>query len=59
MIDHHENVRKAHDEDDLMFGTVESWILYVGPECFSTAHTRADPACSVSPRTGTGCTSPT
>ena len=29
MIDHHENVRKAHDEDDLMFGTVESWILYV------------------------------
>ncbi|KAI0675939.1 glycerol kinase [Trametes maxima] len=28
MIDHHENVRKAHEEDDLMFGTVESWIVY-------------------------------
>ncbi|TFK85720.1 glycerol kinase [Polyporus arcularius HHB13444] len=28
MIDHHENVRKAHDEGDLLFGTVESWILY-------------------------------
>ena len=29
MIDHHENVKKAHEEDDLMFGTVESWIVYV------------------------------
>ncbi len=29
MITHHENVRKAHEEDDLMFGTVESWIVYV------------------------------
>ncbi len=29
MIDHHENVRKAHEEDDLLFGTVESWIVYV------------------------------
>ncbi|KAI0793771.1 glycerol kinase [Fomes fomentarius] len=28
MIDHHENVRKAHEEDDLLFGTVESWIVY-------------------------------
>ncbi|KAI0060680.1 glycerol kinase [Artomyces pyxidatus] len=28
MIDHHEEVRKAHDEDDLLFGTVESWIAY-------------------------------
>ncbi|KAI0333931.1 glycerol kinase [Cubamyces sp. BRFM 1775] len=28
MIDHHDNVRKAHEEDDLMFGTVESWIVY-------------------------------
>ncbi|KAI0769147.1 glycerol kinase [Trametes elegans] len=28
MIDHYENVRKAHEEDDLMFGTVESWIVY-------------------------------
>ena len=30
MIDHHTNVKKAHEEDDLMFGTVESWIVYVG-----------------------------
>ena len=29
MIDHHESVRKAHEEDDLLFGTVESWIVYV------------------------------
>ena len=29
MIDHKEEVRKAHDEDDLLFGTVESWIVYV------------------------------
>ncbi|TBU30489.1 glycerol kinase [Dichomitus squalens] len=28
MIEHHESVRKAHDEDDLLFGTVESWIVY-------------------------------
>ena len=28
MIDHHEHVRKAHEEDDLLFGTVESWIVY-------------------------------
>lgn len=29
MIDHHDEVRQAHDEDDLLFGTVESWIAYV------------------------------
>ena len=29
MIDHWDAVRKAHDEDDLLFGTVESWIVYV------------------------------
>ncbi|KAI0035310.1 glycerol kinase [Vararia minispora EC-137] len=28
MIDHHDNVRDAHDQDDLLFGTVESWIAY-------------------------------
>ncbi|KAI0083756.1 glycerol kinase [Irpex rosettiformis] len=28
MLDHREEVRKAHDEDDLLFGTVESWIVY-------------------------------
>lgn len=31
LIDHHELVRKAHEEDDLLFGTVESWIVYVSP----------------------------
>ena len=29
LIDHHEAVRKAHDEHDLLFGTIESWIVYV------------------------------
>ena len=29
MLEHHDDVRKAHDEDDLLFGTVESWIVYV------------------------------
>jgi glycerol kinase len=29
MISHHEAVKKAHDEDDLLFGTVESWLTYV------------------------------
>jgi len=28
MIDHDPVVRKAHDADDLLFGTVESWIVY-------------------------------
>ncbi|KZV66311.1 glycerol kinase [Peniophora sp. CONT] len=28
MLEHHENVRAAHESDDLMFGTVESWIVY-------------------------------
>ncbi len=32
MIDSWEDVRKAHDADDLAFGTVESWIAYVSPE---------------------------
>ncbi|KAF8661290.1 hypothetical protein AX16_001389 [Volvariella volvacea WC 439] len=28
MIDHYPEVNKAHEEDDLLFGTVESWIAY-------------------------------
>ncbi|CAL1715600.1 unnamed protein product [Somion occarium] len=28
MITHYEAVKKAHEEDDLLFGTVESWIVY-------------------------------
>ncbi|KAF9006010.1 glycerol kinase [Cyathus striatus] len=28
MIDHYADVGKAHESDDLLFGTVESWIAY-------------------------------
>ncbi|KIJ55610.1 hypothetical protein M422DRAFT_41547 [Sphaerobolus stellatus SS14] len=28
MIDHHPEVKQAHEEDNLLFGTVESWIVY-------------------------------
>jgi len=28
MIDHHPEVLKAHEADDLLFGTVESWLAY-------------------------------
>lgn len=35
MIIHHEEVRKAHEEDDLLFGTVESWIVYVRSRAFA------------------------
>ncbi|EIW79082.1 glycerol kinase [Coniophora puteana RWD-64-598 SS2] len=28
MIDNYDNVKAAHDADDLMFGTVESWVVY-------------------------------
>ena len=30
MIDHYPEVAQAHESDDLLFGTVESWIGYVG-----------------------------
>jgi glycerol kinase len=29
MIDHDPVVHKAHETDDLLFGTVESWVIYV------------------------------
>lgn len=29
MIDNYLEVTKAHDSDDLLFGTVESWVAYV------------------------------
>lgn len=29
MIDNHPNVAAAHENDDLLFGTVESWVAYV------------------------------
>ncbi|TFK51931.1 glycerol kinase [Heliocybe sulcata] len=28
MYDHNEAVRKAYEEDDLLFGTIESWLAY-------------------------------
>lgn len=31
MIDHWDDVKKADAADDLCFGTVESWIVYVRP----------------------------
>ena len=31
MIDHDEHVKRAHEADDLLFGTVESWLTYVMP----------------------------
>jgi glycerol kinase len=29
MIDNYPDVHKAHEADDLLFGTVESWVAYV------------------------------
>lgn len=29
MIDHYQEVGQAHEGDDLLFGTVESWVAYV------------------------------
>lgn len=29
MIDNYPEVGKAHEEDDLLFGTIESWVAYV------------------------------
>jgi glycerol kinase len=29
MLDYYPEVSMAHESDDLLFGTVESWILYV------------------------------
>ena len=37
MIDNWEAVRKAHDTDDLCFGTVESWIAFVCPRLIPDA----------------------
>lgn len=29
MIDHHKEVHDAHEKDNLMFGTVDTWLVYV------------------------------
>ena len=54
LIDHHEAVRKAHEEDDLLFGTVESWIVYVSlippqlkvPSAYLEASDRRETTCN-------------
>ncbi|EIW73706.1 hypothetical protein TREMEDRAFT_25139 [Tremella mesenterica DSM 1558] len=28
MLNHHKNVHEAHERDDLLFGTVDSWLVY-------------------------------
>jgi hypothetical protein len=38
MLNHYEDVKKAHDENDLLLGTVESWIVYVRPTIASITH---------------------
>lgn len=30
MIDNYPEVKQAHLDDELLFGTVESWVAYVG-----------------------------
>jgi glycerol kinase len=30
MVDNYSEVQQAHDKDDLLFGTIESWVAYVG-----------------------------
>ena len=29
MLDHDSEVREAHEKDDLMLGTIDSWLVYV------------------------------
>jgi glycerol kinase len=44
MIDNWEDVRGAHEADDLAFGTVESWIAYVSLEPTRSLYTLAHPS---------------
>lgn len=34
MLDHQKAVRIAHEADDLMFGTVDTWLVYVSSRVF-------------------------
>lgn len=34
MLDHQKAVRVAHEADDLMFGTVDTWLVYVSSPQF-------------------------
>jgi glycerol kinase len=42
MIDHHPEVKEAHEKDDLMFGTVDSWVVYVSDDQPPAAHVQID-----------------
>lgn len=45
MIDNYAEVSLAHEADDLLFGTVESWVAYVSLHLhFPISHVRADTA---------------
>jgi glycerol kinase len=43
MIDNWEDVRRAHEADDLAFGTVKSWIAYVSLELPRSLYTPRAP----------------
>lgn len=38
MLDHHPEVHDAHESDDLCFGTVDSWLVYVSRKFLSRIH---------------------
>lgn len=50
MIKNHPEVAAAHEADDLAFGTVDSWVLYVRAPV-TMSHSNQDPTAEFSPRT--------
>lgn len=34
LLDHVPEVRKAHEEENLIFGTIDTWLVYVSPKSF-------------------------
>lgn len=40
MLDHQKAVRVAHENDDLMFGTVDTWLVYVSSRSFRISPVR-------------------
>lgn len=43
MLDNFPDVQLAHESDDLLFGTIESWIAYVWCLPFSLKSSRSHP----------------
>lgn len=43
LIENNEKVKRAHLEDNLLIGTIDTWLLYklTGSKCFATEHTNA------------------